>query len=557
MPRPKRTKVASTAAASRVAPLSSTTTSTESIQPRRKSKTARHQTENISDDSDGLVVRATRARSSRQNESDQSLQFTMTGALPAATETRTETRKRSSRGKELTPRAVSTSEARRTPGSKSSSRRISSGRRTRTSTQDVSQDSPRQGGLDSLGGIGQDEESSMLDPSLLTFGSLGSDSPDAAGTRPPSAMKIGTTPAHETSILAIKNFKRRPRQLSLLRQAQQATDVEDNGEDSLDEADLDDLDDFLPEAESTPIHLRQNPPNDDNNDPVDQSGLSHSSTSSRGRKRKLSPVIQVPRSSPPFDPPSGLDVYNSQRSSPSLPDSADESLEEVVETQELGDQEPEQDIMSETMAPPRSSSPPEQAQASPTNTRQRSKRGTTRRDSGNQDSEGEETERPRRKARNARSKNETLSTAKLQALLPRRRHHIEKEYDEFDIESSRDSEIIDSDEDELQRPPARAPRAATKSTKKLSKADKKSTMPTNKARRNTRTYGRRISSDKENESSNISHEQAEEEDEETGISMTLPSEQLAAMAKKFEDVDAWEMDFESVDVTGGSSSPWR
>jgi hypothetical protein len=64
------------------------------------------------------------------------------------------------------------------------------------------------------------------------------------------------------------------------------------------------------------------------------------------------------------------------------------------------------------------------------------------------------------------------------------------------------------------------------------------------------TYSRRISSDKENEAVN---EVVEEPDE---ASIIEHSEKLLAIKKKFEEVDAFELDFETGDVTT-SSSPFR
>lgn len=91
--------------------------------------------------------------------------------------------------------------------------------------------------------------------------------------QPGSVMKVQMTPAVENSMLALKNFKRRPRQPSMLQMVQQrlgsarpslanATTInadDDAVDDSsgLDlELDMDeDEDDFAPEAEGTPMHV--------------------------------------------------------------------------------------------------------------------------------------------------------------------------------------------------------------------------------------------------------------------------------------------------------------
>ena len=88
--------------------------------------------------------------------------------------------------------------------------------------------------------------------------------------QPGSALRPQSTPAVESSILALKNFKRRPRQPSMLAMVQQRTvsarpsavntaasedpsvfDVEAEDEEDEDE----DEDEFAPEAEGTPLHV--------------------------------------------------------------------------------------------------------------------------------------------------------------------------------------------------------------------------------------------------------------------------------------------------------------
>lgn len=84
---------------------------------------------------------------------------------------------------------------------------------------------------------------------------------------PGSAMRVQGTPAVETSILALKNFKRRPRQGSMLAMVQQRTasarpslantrvqEAENLSVFDLDDA-SDDAEDFEPEAEGTPLQL--------------------------------------------------------------------------------------------------------------------------------------------------------------------------------------------------------------------------------------------------------------------------------------------------------------
>jgi hypothetical protein len=143
---------------------------------------------------------------------------------------------------------------------------------------------------------------------------------------------------------------------------------------------------------------------------------------------------------------------------------------------------------------------------------------------------------------------QSISTAQLKCLLPRRRNRDLRDRDEFDLESS-EMTPVDSDQDELQMPHPRRPKASAgrltspKAAKKSLRVRKATTAKASK------TYSRRISSDKENEARN-------NPDEPTEASIVEHSEKLAAIKKKFEEVDAFELEFETVDVTT-SSSPFR
>ena len=325
----------------------------------------------------------------------------------------------------------------------------------------------------------------------------------------------------------------------------QTTDVEDNDLDS-----LGDFDDFHPDAESTPLHAQKSAPEEGGND----SGVNLSSSGSRGTKRKLSPIIvQVPRSSPPYD--SGPDIADSRSSSPSLPEVI-HSTEEVRKDQ---DQE-QPDILSQTLGPPMSSSdyqaddiedPPE----SPVRLRQRIRRGRSTRVGDNEDSEDEETEPAKKAKGKQRSKrNQGISTAKLQSMLPRRRTHVAQEDVEEDM-------TFDSDQDELALPPRRQTASVRKpvvpkTAKKALRTAKKPAASSKPAPKNTRTYGRRGSSDKENDEAR-DEEGSTEEGSTIEVTTDKSSKALEAIARKFEEVDAFEMDFESVSYVQTSSSPMR
>ncbi|CAN9180107.1 unnamed protein product [Alternaria alternata] len=512
MPRPPRSKVAS-----RVA---KPTKPKDAPAPKQPAKPTPAQTKvskaanSFSEDSDGLVTRTRSTRSHRKMPREKTPEvhdepeLTMTGALPAEENT-----------------SLSATKT-RTPASNASKQMRATRSSARKST---AHSSP-------LAAVAQAHEESQIEEDSgygdLTFSSLGSDSP-AHGTRPPSAIKVGATPAHERSILALSNFRRRPRQPSLLRQVQQTTDVEDNDQDDLDNTDNFDFDDFLPHAESTPLNVRKQAPEQEiRND----SGTQISSSGSRGTKRKFSSVVQVPRSSPPASPQSGEDVESERSPSPSLPEVVASREEMIEQTQE--DEEP----LSETLAPPiRDRAEEDDRLRRPLwmKTQKARRRRHLR----------ELSRGPKKKAE------QTISVAQLKALLPRRRNRL-RDRDEFDIESSDDVEPVDSDQDELQMPARRvrqkqgttklvSPKAATKKAARPKKG-----APAKVAQKSGRTYSRRISSDKENETT------GQNEADNTEVSTIEHSEKLAAIRKKFEEVDAFELEFEEVDATT-SSSPFR
>ncbi|KAF2261507.1 hypothetical protein CC78DRAFT_535605 [Lojkania enalia] len=540
MPRPKRTKVGSTTTRIAKHPIAA-----KPIPEPQKGKKTSDIIDSFSDDSDGLVFKSSRIRERMpwEPKPQNGVDLTMTGGLPLEDK---DTGKQQS--KEASPRAVIISSRYRTPSSNASRKTQSGIRSAKSKTNNYS---PAQSRLDNSK---SHDTSSRLDDSLdLSFGSLDSESP-ARGIRPPSIMKVGGTPAHETSILALTNFRRRSRQPSLLRMVHQTTDMEDNDLD-----DLDDLDDFHPADESTPLHLQKGGSRED---AIDNSGLSLYSASSQRKKRKIPPpVIQVPRSSPPFDPPSGADVEDSQRSlSPSLSDN-------IIESQEVGTEEEvpvDPEIMSETMAPPRSSSPPaDNVEDSPEPTKRRRTQRQLQKADDHPGLEDEELDsKPKSKTR-LKVKTHAISTAKLQALLPRRRVNLPKEQDEYDLQTSDDNTTPpDSDQDELQLPlPRRAPafrKTMSLKTNRNTRKGRKPALAMQTTKKITRTYGaRRTSSDKENDSTLAGEEASEDTESTIAPVVPLSKSNLAAIANKFKEVDAWEMEFESVDMPGDSSSPWR
>lgn len=229
MPRPKRTKVASTAA--RVAKPSQPAEPSIPTQKQTTSrKTAKSKpVESAGEDANASVGRSTRTRRrASQSQVRDNLYPVMTGALPAAREMET---------------AVSPTMHRTPPSHASRRTRTSRGSAEQASTKKSPRTVATRGSAhkDTSYLTMEEGDSSGFGDHMLSFTSLDSNSP-AHGTRPPSAIKVGATPAHERSILALTNFKRRARQPSLLRMVHQTTDLEDNDGENMDLY-ADDLDD--------------------------------------------------------------------------------------------------------------------------------------------------------------------------------------------------------------------------------------------------------------------------------------------------------------------------
>ncbi|KAF2275594.1 uncharacterized protein EI97DRAFT_64954 [Westerdykella ornata] len=384
--------------------------------------------------------------------------------------------------------------------------------------QPVKQPAKNQGNLsaDDESSLSSVPEESLLDPSLLSLDSLGSSSP-AHGTRPPSAIKIGGTPAHETSFLALKKFKRRAREPSVLDRLEKVTrDLEHHMEKKNMEKSKNVAKSHrgtstpstgscgkkrkLPSTQST--HVSQSsPPN------VDDSGTSTPSTASTGKKRKLSsPLSQLPQSSPPivarrgtstpsrpspgsknhFSSPTARDIESSLPGTPEMePTSPRHAL-----LRRGGSTGPRQVSTTHVSSPitrdPESSPPgiPEKGSTTPKRGRQR---------------------------RGAPSGPLAVSTTKLQALLPRRRAQTRQRHGSGD-------ELGKSDDDWEVRSPI---------TEAMEGRQTREATAAEEASRTRRPSG------------------------------GTPDPVLASIAKKFADVDAYDMEFETVDVGGGSSSPWR
>ena len=348
--------------------------------------------------------------------------------------------------------------------------------------------------------------------------------------------------------------------------------------------DDEDEEDFNPEDESTPLHMNKT-----------WAGSTKSTEpSSNPRKRKLSatqvPYSQAPRSSPPVMSHGSIDAQETVPATKSASGNESASEEEAdmspQEDSQASSQAAERatpEPLSETMAPPQSSS----TSSSPNLPRAVSQqvvargRNTTRGRAPlhlNQDSPPSSppslTHSPNRaiarstlrRGKRQPAQPATFSTAQLQDLLPRRRRRAARNM--FDIASS-DEEVdvsgLASDDDELTHLTVRTQTRRRGTLFSRTPAPLKKTVmsgtgaQTKPGKGAKRTYGSNIlpTSDKENEAidpddslgplpDNESPEQSQELEERVG-------KELKKAARKFQEVDKWELDFEI--VTASSSSP--
>ncbi|KAI7020036.1 hypothetical protein KC327_g10057 [Hortaea werneckii] len=489
---------------------------------------------------------------------------------------------------------------------------------------------------------------------------------------PSSVIRPQNTPAAETSILALKNFKRRPRQPSMLAMVQQRTTRPSavNVAPEVDDPSVFDLalgqsedeeDDFRPEAEGTPMHASKakrvssvsskkkqgtSPAVNTEAKPTTahskkrNSGAMDTSMSALGalrakRQRQSLPAPnmegdvvastlsaaspqQVSQPGAPSQPQadSEVQVINSSPSSSPLSETSERnrteqnvageyvvpsteqeheedlygatpprsSLRQQQQSAILPEEEPEQDVPNATMAEPASSSP---LPHDPFDVAEPDVYA---------DPLSQITQQPPEPERQVRSKKKAkpLSTANLQALLPKRRakprpRHRTTEYDftsDDDEESELDAAHLDEDEDELGGRMRRRTSAASKgrksaapSTKSKSRGGRsaqaarkssaapparKSTAATGKTRKGQpKTYGRAgNASDKENEDA---YESLDEDGDDTtdlpavDMRQVAKSKELEEAKRKFEEVDGWDMEFESMsqDDHRSSSQAWR
>ncbi|KAL8754778.1 MAG: hypothetical protein Q9199_004113 [Rusavskia elegans] len=400
---------------------------------------------------------------------------------------------------------------------------------------------------------------------------------------PIQIAKTQATPLREHSVLALENFKRRPRQPSILQIAQAYNAAAESEND-------DTPNDFNPDDESTPFQDSRSFPQ--------QELSSISSRRSLPRKRKLStPEIQVPASqiqSPPVP------------SSSPIPSQPDDLFDLIAEDSQPNPPLPKiptgtfpqsNPIDSDTMAPPQSSSLPPSPKKLQQNRQPKlrnrkapvaSKSKPNRTNSALHDPSHpilpprspSATQFSPTAAPQARSPLKPLTTSALQNLLPRRRRRLasstNKENTVFDLNTSSeiDSLNADEDEDELNYQSttrvARKPRTEkSKKSGSKGKGGKKGKSEANTTgtrklgqgatankgaaqQRQSMTYTRKKT---QNTSEAVDeNELGDSDDDESGGRGVLMDQkarqEMKKLAAKFREVDDWGLEFE--EVTGSS-----
>jgi hypothetical protein len=378
----------------------------------------------------------------------------------------------------------------------------------------------------------------------------------ASLAQPQSALKAMGTPAMETSILALNKFKRRPRQPSVIRLMQEASELAD--------VELG-MDDFNPEDESTPLRL------------TSTRYAVVSSSSSRKRKRDVLDVPE-PRSSPHAGPPNDPVLISSDLSSDL---SSDDELSEESSLPKAPQGEPrpeDHEPLSDTMAPPLSSSPVPPSSHPSVNIAENAL---------------ENDPHPRRGGHRAPDRSHVL-TEMLTSLLPqprtRRSNRLRSRQHELDLAESSSERPNESEISALEAPsspPERVRRRVTRGMPAAPKVKKpklakvpskvqargrdrvplaersgapntlvqKRSTKRSVAQKAKRTYGGASAEDKENDPS--FHAESSESIEESTVIEDKKRVKEQSLKKKFAEVDAWELEYETVDFGGISSPAWR
>lgn len=417
------------------------------------------------------------------------------------------------------------------------------------------------------------ERGRVRSPGIISGGCFG-----AGGAVPATPQKVQPTPRVVSSVLGISNMKRRARQPSLLRLVQ--AHAEDQSDDENDYDD-DSLDDFCPDDESTPFMISKSYTGLQFS-PSLPTALPVQASSSRKRKR---PSLEVevpkpqsfeprsvsppPRSSPPAEPDSDGDLYNVS------PPNAKRVLEPSLPLPcQRHTRTPPSDLRSSTPDLPHSSSSVPVSHAK--NSIPEPKTPTLTSCA----SAAPLSPSPCQSSSPAVATSRTLkplSTATLQNLLPRRRFRPNpRQRGTFDLPSSSltteiDTADLEDDEDELgasaktrvrlrRNRDTLAGKSKAITIKDTAAAGKKKPPPSRrndhaKGGNTTKTYTRKQTA-VEKEDHGVDENTHPEGDgagnETTPGNSKAPRGELKSLARKFEEVDQWELEIE--EVTGSGSS---
>lgn len=350
------------------------------------------------------------------------------------------------------------------------------------------------------------------------------------GRKGDMGSRVPGTPAFESSILS--NFRRRPRQPSMLQVAQ----IESGS------SDLDD-DDFLgglsPEDESTPLNLARGKSliarRDKNS--RSESSVSPPSTGGSRKRKRVREEFQVSRS------PSCI-VENTQSGSQASDnhDNEDASAMILSQSQSLEGSE----TFSQTMAAPLSSSPLHTS-------------GYINKILQT----GFDAEHPKETTPVISGPMHLPTQALQDRVLPRRRQRPRKHRsggEDFEVPSDEDDDDgTGQDDDELSYLPLKPLQSQRKqvqrskglgrgtkgTTRKQSSTTSGSRQPC--ARRTYSSHGPvKVGTDKENRGGHVS--------ESSPPLNSITSEELKSQARKFAEIDKWQMDFEDVVISGSQAS---
>ena len=369
--------------------------------------------------------------------------------------------------------------------------------------------------------------------------------------------KLQATPRVTSLTMGHSAFKKRARQPSLLQVAQSQhqtlLDVDD---------DNDDLYNFLPDDESTPVIKATSQPHA-------QPRSSSLEPASVSRKRKRStPEVQVPASqfqsqaSPPRSPSvsSPTHIIEQDDLSALFPE---EGQSQPSLPRHPATQTPPPQILSDTLAPPQSSSPakpkPEAAQGKSIKPSHRPKLQTKQRKRKEQLPAQSPLSSASAQISPVRPvKTKPLTTASLQNMLPRRRVRGRPKGD-YDVPSSSDLELdntgLGEDEDELSFHATKVRRKKSGMNVPKRGANKKEAV----SKTTRKTYARKsitVSEDEDDENDSISGGDEGNENiagrgkKASGLDSKAKAE-MKRLAQKFREVDEYTLDFE--DMTGSSS----